>query len=111
MDLVDPKRDFLLTLNESAQSRIAACIPSPRPPPPPSLKQNRGDWGEKGRLAACITGVIVFFFLSAGGGTLGDAQNRDTSATRQKPKYGAKISLKAYVAGMKTFEKRANALC
>ena len=43
MDLVDPKRDFLLTLNESAQSRIAVCI-------------------------TCITGVIViFFFLQEGG--------------------------------------------
>ena len=69
MDLVDPKRDFLLTLNESAQSKIAACIPSP-PPPPPHLKKIWGDWGEKGDLGACITGVIVFFF-SAGGGRWG----------------------------------------
>lgn len=42
---------------------------------------------------------------------MGDAQNRDTAATRQKPKYGAKISLKAHVAGMKAFEKRAHAMC
>ena len=97
-----------LTLDESAQSRITACIPSPPPPPPLSVKQNRGDWGEKGGLAACIKGVIVIIFFSAGGGRWGpgDAQNRDTSATRQKPKYGPKISLKAHVAGMKTFEKR-----
>ena len=152
MDVVDPKRDFLLTLNESAQSQIAACIPSPPPPaphlkkiwgdwgekgdlgacitgviviffqqegavggcsntpppPPPPPKQNRGDWGEKGGLAACIKGVIViiFFFCRRGRWGPGDAQNRDTSATRQKPKYGPKISLKAHVEGRKTFEKR-----
>ena len=48
MDLVDPKRDFLLTLNESAQSQIAACIPSPPPaPPPPPPKKIGGVWGGK----------------------------------------------------------------
>ena len=67
-DLVDPKRDFLLTLNESAQSRIAACIRSPPPPPPPHLKNNWADWGERDDLGACITGVIVIiFFLQEGG--------------------------------------------
>lgn len=52
--------------------------------------------------------LLLSFFFSAGGGRWGpgDAQNRDTSATRQKPKYGPKISLKAHVEGRKTFEKR-----
>ena len=47
MDLVDPKRDFLLTLNESAQSQIAACTPFPPPPPPPHLKKIGGIEGRK----------------------------------------------------------------
>ena len=40
-----------LTLNESAQSRITACIPSPSPPPPPPPPPKKKG-GIEGRKAA-----------------------------------------------------------
>ena len=89
MDLVDPKRDFLLTLNESAQSRIAACIPSPPHPPPPfTSKKNWGGLRGERRPRSLHNRCYCYFFFFCRRGALGDAQTRHTSATRQKPKYG-----------------------
>ena len=89
MDLVDSKGDFLLALNESAQSRIAAFIP---PPPPPILPQTksgelRGERRPSSLHNRCYC-FFVFFFCRRG--PLGDTQNRDTLATRQKPKYSCR---------------------
>lgn len=64
MDLVDPKRIRAVT----DHSLYPVSLP---PPPPFSVKQNRGDWGEKGGLAACIKGVIVIIFVFCRRGTLG----------------------------------------
>ena len=120
MDLVDPKLDFLLTLNDSVQSLIAACISSPPPPsfPHPNLKHNRGDWGEKVGLAACITGVTVFLFVWLVGfffflqeGDFGGCPKPWYRVNSSKTEIRRKISLKAHVAGKKTFEKRADAMC
>ena len=69
MDLVDPKRDFLLTLNESAQSQIAACIPSPPPPHPPlpPLKNLGGLRGERRPRSLHNRCYCYYFFLQEGG--------------------------------------------
>lgn len=55
---------------------------------------------------------FCFFFLQEGAvggypkpGYLGNSSKTEIQLS------GAKISLKAHVAGMKTFEKRANAMC
>lgn len=76
MDLVDPKRDFLLTLNESAQSQIAAC----------NLGGLRGERRPRSLHNRCY----CYFFFFCRTGALGDAQTCHTLATRQKPKYSCR---------------------
>ena len=71
MDLVDPKRDFLLTLNESAQSQIAACIPSPPPAPPPPQKNLGGLRGERRPRSLHNRCYCYFFFFLQDGGVGG----------------------------------------
>ena len=91
MDLVDPKRDFLLPLNESAQSQIAACIPSPPPaPPPPPPQKNLGGLRGERRPRSLHNRCYCYFFFFCRTGALGDAQTCHTLATRQKPKYSCR---------------------
>ena len=61
-----------LTLNESAQSRITACIPSPSPPPPPPQRQTKsgGLRGER-RPSSLHKRCYCYHFFFCRRGTLG----------------------------------------
>ena len=60
-----------LTLNESAQSRITACIPSPSPPPPPQRQTKSGGLRGERRPSSLHKRCYCYHFFFCRRGTLG----------------------------------------